>query len=291
MYGYIKPNNLELKVREYYFYRSVYCGLCRSLSKHTGGLSSMTLSYDMTFFALVRMILTKEEIKIKRKHCILHPFTKRNIVQDSKALTYTSYVSSVLFHDKVKDNIKDESFIRKIISFLTYPFSSAFKNRNKIKFINETVNKHMSVLSSKEDNKCSSCDEIASVFGEMMGDLISYDLPENEKRIAYEIGIHTGRWMYLSDALCDYKKDVKKKRYNPYIYSFKDEEEKEEYFSSGYKVVLESEINAIRTCLDLLDIEYNELKSCAYNIVENGMMTNFELIYKKERGIKDEQPI
>lgn len=50
MFGFVKPLVPELKVKDSDFYRSVYCGLCRSMSKHTGGISAFTLSYDMTFF-------------------------------------------------------------------------------------------------------------------------------------------------------------------------------------------------------------------------------------------------
>ena len=55
MYGYIRTFDPELKVREQEYYRAVYCGLCRTMGKCTGQCSRMTLSYDFTLFALVRM--------------------------------------------------------------------------------------------------------------------------------------------------------------------------------------------------------------------------------------------
>ena len=47
MFGYVKPYIPELKVKEYEFYRSVYCGLCRSLGE--GNVVLVEFSPDVTF--------------------------------------------------------------------------------------------------------------------------------------------------------------------------------------------------------------------------------------------------
>ena len=65
MYGYVRTHAPELKVRQQEYYRAVYCGLCRTMGKCTGQCSRMTLSYDFTFFALVRMALTGERIEVR----------------------------------------------------------------------------------------------------------------------------------------------------------------------------------------------------------------------------------
>ena len=57
MFGYVRPYVPDLRVREHELYRAVYCGLCRSMGKHTGCASSFTLSYDFVFLAAVRMVL------------------------------------------------------------------------------------------------------------------------------------------------------------------------------------------------------------------------------------------
>ena len=52
MFGYIRPFYSELRIREYHYYRGVYCGLCRAQGRCTGQCSRMTLSYDFAFLAL-----------------------------------------------------------------------------------------------------------------------------------------------------------------------------------------------------------------------------------------------
>lgn len=54
MFGYVRIDKGELKVKEYEAYRGIYCSLCRALSKRYGLFSRLILSYDMTFLAMVR---------------------------------------------------------------------------------------------------------------------------------------------------------------------------------------------------------------------------------------------
>ena len=71
MFGYVKPVTSELIVKDYEFYRAAYCGICRSMKKHTGALSNITLSYDSVLLALVRMLYVEDkEISAKMKRCI-----------------------------------------------------------------------------------------------------------------------------------------------------------------------------------------------------------------------------
>ena len=53
MFGYITVNQPEMKIKEFDIYRSFYCGLCHSLREQYGNIGRITLSYDMTFLAMV----------------------------------------------------------------------------------------------------------------------------------------------------------------------------------------------------------------------------------------------
>ena len=227
---------------------------------------------------------------IKRKHCILHPFTSRDIAQDSKELEYSSYVSSVLCHGKVQDNIKDEKFFKRLLYILIYPFTSHFKNRNKIKYINNVSSKYLRQIETLENDKCQHPDEIAACFGNLCSDLLSYDIDDTSKqRVASVIGFHIGKFIYLSDAICDYEKDKKQNKYNPFIYSLKNENEISNFFENDYKIILKREINEVRIAFDLLvGNDYNELIACANNILDLGMMSNLELALAKSRKGKND---
>ena len=55
MFGYVKPNIPELKVKDNELYKATYCGLCRAMGKCTGCASRFTLSYDFAFAAVLRL--------------------------------------------------------------------------------------------------------------------------------------------------------------------------------------------------------------------------------------------
>jgi hypothetical protein len=53
LFGYIRPLEAELRVRELECYKAVYCGVCRNLSGKFGPPARFALSYDATFAALL----------------------------------------------------------------------------------------------------------------------------------------------------------------------------------------------------------------------------------------------
>ena len=68
MFGYIRPLECELKVREQAEYRGIYCGLCKSIGRRYGQLERLTLSYDCAFLALTLMAINGDA-KFTRGNC------------------------------------------------------------------------------------------------------------------------------------------------------------------------------------------------------------------------------
>ena len=108
MYGYLRTHVPELKVRQQEYYRAVYCGLCRTMGQCTGQCSRMTLSYDFTLFALVRMALTGETVTVRSRRCIAHPLRKRPMADPNPTLRLCANTSAILAHHKVKYDLRDE---------------------------------------------------------------------------------------------------------------------------------------------------------------------------------------
>ena len=110
MFGYIKPLEGELLVKELELYKAVYCGLCRALKKHVSRIMPMTLSYDCTLLAMFRMALLRMPPRVSRKRCIASPFKKKCGVcsEEGDQLCYTAQVSTLLVHYKLKDDVSDQ---------------------------------------------------------------------------------------------------------------------------------------------------------------------------------------
>lgn len=107
LFGYVKCYTPELRLREYEYYRGVYCGLCKSMGRCTGCVSRLTLSYDLVFLALARMALTGENPKIEAGRCLLHPFRRRPVCVSCCSIDYAVYAAAVLEYYKLDDDLHD----------------------------------------------------------------------------------------------------------------------------------------------------------------------------------------
>ena len=115
MFGFVKPEQGSLLVKEYAFYKATYCGICRQMKAHTGALSPIFLTYDSVFLALVRMIFAdKKSIGARMGRCLAHPVKKRPMLLPNQATEYTAKVFALLSYYKMKDDLADEGALTRI---------------------------------------------------------------------------------------------------------------------------------------------------------------------------------
>ena len=76
MFGYVTANVKDLSPEELKTYRGLYCGLCRTLKERHGGLSRVSLTYDMTFLIIFLSSLYEADNREFQSHCPLHPVKK-----------------------------------------------------------------------------------------------------------------------------------------------------------------------------------------------------------------------
>ncbi len=287
MFGYVKPFIPNLRVKEYELYKSIYCGLCRSMKKHTGNLSRVTLSYDMTFFALVRMALTDTAFTIRKRRCVVHPLKKRPVMDDNEALAYAAYVGALLAAHKVEDNALDEKGLRKFGACLLRPYAGFLRKRaaRAAYEIETAVLAMVRETRRLEAENCPSPDMPAEVFGEMLAVLLSLGLDGANEAVAREIGRHTGRFVYLIDAVCDYEEDRKKGAYNPFLYAFSDEAEMERFRRETLYGILMRESEAVLHAVNLLDFEGKPMfYACIENIITDGVESALSMAAGKEQN-------
>lgn len=283
MFGFVKPLVPELKVKDSDFYRSVYCGLCRSMSKHTGGISAFTLSYDMTFFALCRMALSDTELSFERIRCKAHPMKKRTVCRDNAELEFAARASGILVYYNCKDDVRDEKGIKRMIAKMLLPYAKQIDKKAALPDISAKTEEYLSKLSLLERESCPRPDEVADVFGRLLGELLSVGYEEATATVAREIGYHTGRWVYLADAVCDYKKDKKENKYNPFIFAFESDEEAEKYLSSDISDILTLELRSLDRAIALIDPPRSDaVMRCITNIVRGGMENSLIMAMRKE---------
>ena len=281
MFGYIKPNVAELKVKDYELYKATYCGLCRAMGKCTGCVSKMTLSYDFVFFALVRMAITKAKGEVKKRRCILHPFKKRFMLEINPTLEYTAKASVILTRVKLKDNINDTRGFSRFLARIANMITVFFKKTDKeLLPLVEKIQGCFDELLELERQECDSIDMVANTSGELIGSVAAFGLEGNNAKIAYEIGFHLGKWVYVIDACDDLKKDIKKGSYNVLKYSFGGTLTEES--CELLKRAMMLELNKMSVAINLIDFsEHRDVEAVIKNIVFEGLSQEMDRILDK----------
>ena len=285
MFGYVVVEKPSLRLREYDYYRATYCGLCHAMGKCTGCASRLTLSYDMTFFALIREMLEGVEVLFVKKRCPRHPIKKIETVEINSQLEYSAYVGGILTAGKIEDNINDEKGAKRAIAsflrlFLSKMEREADKNLPEISYL---VEQKLSELKEVETNMVRSIDVPADIFGDMMGSLLSYGLDGDKKLVASNIGKRIGRWIYIVDAFDDYDKDRKSGSYNPFVLLYDAENFSEDNLISISKM-LEAELALALSAIDLLDEDSDKTRSeIIKNILCLGMPQSVKKVCDKHR--------
>ena len=218
MYGYVRPFVPELKVAQYEQYRALYCGLCRAMGSVTGQLSRFTLSYDLTFFAAVRMILEGETPEFEPFRCPAHLAQKRLYVKPDPALEFTAAASAALADAKTADDLADERGFYRVKPVLRRPLTAYMSARAAKRLpsgTDEEIDRRLARLGELEAASSPSLDETAAAFGEVLAYCLALGLGADAANLARTIGVGVGRFVYLCDAADDLPVDVKRGRYNP----------------------------------------------------------------------------
>jgi len=219
MFGYVRPHVPSLRVREYEWYRAVYCGLCRTMGQVSGQGSRFTLSYDFAFLALVRILLT-ETPSFQRHRCPVHPVHARLMAEENPALRYTAAAAAYLTEAKRLDDCGDETGLARLQPVLLSPVTRPMvhfdvKREPDTAVLFTCIREHLDRLSALEKAGCTSPEETAQVFGDLLGELFSFGLNGSAGTVARSVGVGTGRFIYLCDAMDDLAEDLRRGRYNP----------------------------------------------------------------------------
>lgn len=217
MFGYVIPNQKELKVAQLEEYRTWYCGLCRCLQKRYGVVGRLSLSYDMTFLGMLLSALYEPEVKRQEGTCIAHPFSKQRSCHDIY-LEYAADMNILLTYYKCRDDwMDDHNFARAGYGMLLR--RGGRKVAGKYSGKAKKIKRYLKRLTEAEQKNTGDLDLVAGLFGEICGCL--FVCREDEwKEVLYRLGFYLGKFIYLMDAWEDWDEDLKKGRYNPLFFYF-----------------------------------------------------------------------
>ena len=214
MFGYVMANVQELNKAQQTRYNAVYCGICRQIRNRASNTARLGLRYDMAFLALLLMSLYEPEETGGDNACKLHPIHPRPWL-DNEYIRYGADMNIALAYYKAMDDYQDEKSLaaKAKAGIFEKPLAQIAEQYPRQCQAMESC---IAELSRLEKAGCDSPDQVASCFGRLMGELLVYqeDLWADTLR---QMGMALGRYIYLADAAADYRRDRRKKQYNPFL--------------------------------------------------------------------------
>lgn len=276
MFGYVVTNNDALRKEDNDIYHSYYCGLCKSLNKLYGQLSTMTLSNDMTFLEIVLNCLYEPDIVYTTENCITHPIRKQE-VRRSIYSEYAAKMTIVLAYFKALDDVQDDHKHKTLLKLLEKPFKQVEEEYpDKIKAIREALKK----VDLLEKQDCTDIDLLSKSFSPVLGEIFVYqdDIWRDD---LYCLGANLGKFIYIMDAYDDIEEDLKKDRFNPLksLYTRSD-------FDDYCQNILELFISEGALAYERLPILKNS--GILNNILYSGVWNRFAYVKNKRNEIVEE---
>ena len=214
MFGFVTANIKELTGEEKTRYYAVYCGICRQIRQQCSSGARLGLSYDMAFLALLLMSLYEPEETEGNRACGLHPIKPRKYV-DNEYIRYCACMNVALSYYNALDDYEDEGHIG--AKLMTGVFGKSLAEiQCRYPRQCQAIETCLAELGKLEKENCANPDLPAGCFGDLLGELFVYQ-EDMWAETLRQTGKALGRYIYLADGAMDYRKDRKKKQYNPFL--------------------------------------------------------------------------
>ena len=254
MYGYVRPERGELKVREYEAFRGVYCGLCHMLKKRYGPLLRFAVNYDFTFLAMLLAEGGDSETCLHR--CPYHPLHRTRCPKGYPAMEDAADYTVILAYWKLRDSVSDHGFFASLgYRLLSSAIRPAWKKASAYKpGFAACAEKELNQLHALEAEQSPSIDAAADKFAHILQAASEAVSDETRRRVLGELLYHLGRIVYILDATDDLPADVKSGAYNPLRYRFRLQEDKlPPEDEAELRLSLQHSHNSISAAFSLLD--------------------------------------
>ena len=240
MYGYIRPDRGEMRVREYELFRAEYCALCHTLSGRYGPAARFAVNYDLTFMAMVLSAGGQGTCSLR---CPVHPIRKRTVMKTDSALETAADYSIILGWWKLIDTAEDEKAPLAAAAMAGQAaFLRAYRKAAMLRpAFDAAVRRCLAELRQLEQQDDPSLDRAADCFARILA-AAAQDAPDDDqKRIRRELFYHIGRSVYILDAVQDLPEDIRNGAYNPLRHRV----------PPGGGNLSEAELDALRATLNL----------------------------------------
>ena len=215
MFGYVRPSVQDLPEGELDRFRTMYCGLCHTLSRRYGQAARFILNYDFTYLAI--LLSDRTAGKENAGRCYTSPIRKRPYLESTAAMELAADESVILAYWQLRDGVEDHAWAAGLkyragarLLESAYRKAAAFQPA-----FDQAVRRQLQMLSALEKEKDPSMDKAADTFAVLLSSAAEGLEDPIRRRVLEQILYHLGRWVYLIDAADDLKKDAESGNYNP----------------------------------------------------------------------------
>lgn len=281
MYGYVRPEKGELKLREYEAFRGVYCGLCHELRRSYGPVFRFVVNYDFTFLAM--LLAGAEDGGTELRRCPYHPLRRTACPCRFPAMEAAADQSVILAYWKLRDGTADGGFFKALgCRLLTACLRGAYRKASsrRTEFA-RTAERELEALSGLEKSSCASLDAAADKFARILEAASEGAASPERARILSQLLYHLGRIVYVLDAVDDLPEDERTGNYNPlrFRYELRDGGLSQED-AAELRMSLQHSHNSISSAFVLL--EKNPYTDILSNILYFGLPAVTQAVFSGE---------
>lgn len=287
MFGYIRLNRMEMKLKDINRYSAYYCALCDQLGRSYGLLSRFLLSYDVTFLLICLDSLVLNEKEQRKIRCPYNILQTKSVFISPAALCYSAFINYWLVVQKLEDDCRDDKAIWKFAVKKFLASRRKYKDM-EAKFREQTddLAKLLCYVYEKEQKMESEIDfdEATNAFGAFFAKLFQVRLPgaaaRTDSELIQKLSFQMGKWIYIMDAYDDFQKDVRKKKIN-LLYAMNHGKPPEK--TMVFEIVCALYLQIKHKIKHLLNTSNAQLQDdCIMNIVTYGIDKTFEQITRQK---------
>lgn len=223
MIGYMKPVKKTFTKEERAIYQSLYCGLCRCLKYEYGFTGIVSLNYEAVNTLLLIGAMKPDPYPLMVMSCSVTPFYWRDMAgTNDEAFRAAAAVTISAAALEIQDNLADSNrWYDRLLNTLVTPKAQHMMTMYAQDFLElKDAHNHFIMLERQAIAKDAEISfnmlmEASGTIIAKAASIIGIHAGCQQLKELYEIMSLWGQWIYLLDAIDDYKDDLRCGQFNP----------------------------------------------------------------------------
>lgn len=173
MFGYVRPDKEEIRLKEYRRYKNYYCAVCNELRKKYGRLTSICVAYELVFTLLLLDDFSEQDsCQTIKLSCQFEAVRIGDIILNKELLSYIAWLNLYLCKWKLFDNWVDD---KNIFAYAISKFIELNKNFKKdcLRYVqvSNVLDSKLNMFYNIETNE-NDVDNLAQIMGEIWREIL-----------------------------------------------------------------------------------------------------------------------